>query len=119
MANTETVSSGSGQANGTHTYFGDDPTSNYYLHHGDSLGAILVSQPLLGDNYHTWLRSMVMALTAKLGFVNGVIVQPQDESLPVYKAWVRCNTMVISWLLNSLSKEIASSVIYANTAQEI
>jgi hypothetical protein len=48
MANTETVSSGSGQANGTHTYFGDDPTSNYYLHHGDSLGAILVSQPLLG-----------------------------------------------------------------------
>uniref|UniRef100_A0A2N9HGP5 Reverse transcriptase Ty1/copia-type domain-containing protein n=1 Tax=Fagus sylvatica TaxID=28930 RepID=A0A2N9HGP5_FAGSY len=121
MANIETVSSGSGQANGTHTYLGDDPTRNYYLHHGDSPGAILVSQPLLGDNYHTWSRSMMMALTAKskVGFVNGVIMQPEDESLPVYKAWVRCNTMVISWLLNSLSKEIASSVIYANTAQEI
>ena len=121
MANIETVSSGSGQANGTHMYLGDDPTSNYYLHHGDSPGAILVSQPLLGDNYHTWSRSMMMALTAKskVGFVNGMIMQPEDESLPMYKAWVRCNTMVISWLLNSLSKEIASSVIYANTAQEI
>ena len=27
--------------------------------------------------------------------------------------------MVISWLLNSVSKEIASIVIYANTAQEM
>uniref|UniRef100_A0A2N9HJK3 Integrase catalytic domain-containing protein n=1 Tax=Fagus sylvatica TaxID=28930 RepID=A0A2N9HJK3_FAGSY len=64
---------------------------------------------------------MVMALTAKnkIGFVNGVIEQPQDEFSPAYNAWVRYNTMVISWLLNSLSKEIASSVIYANTAKEI
>ena len=62
-----------------------------------------------------------MALTAKnkVGFVNGMIEQPQDESFPAYNAWVRCNTMVISWLLNSLSMEIASSVIYANIAKEI
>jgi hypothetical protein len=105
----------------TSEYLGDVPTNKYYLHHGDSPGAILVSQSLLGDNYHTWSRSMVMALTAKnkIGFVNGVIEQPQDEFSPAYNAWVRCNTMVISWLLNSLSKEIASSVIYANTAKEI
>uniref|UniRef100_A0A2N9FNT8 Reverse transcriptase Ty1/copia-type domain-containing protein n=1 Tax=Fagus sylvatica TaxID=28930 RepID=A0A2N9FNT8_FAGSY len=72
----------------TSEYLGDVPTSKYYLHHGDSPGAILISQSLVGDNYHTWSRSMVMALTAKnkIGFVNG---------------------------------EIASSVIYANTAKEI
>uniref|UniRef100_A0A2N9HIV2 Reverse transcriptase Ty1/copia-type domain-containing protein n=1 Tax=Fagus sylvatica TaxID=28930 RepID=A0A2N9HIV2_FAGSY len=96
------------------------PTSTTYTM-GTVPGAILVSQPLVGDNYHTWSRSMVMALTAKnkVGFVNGLIEQPKDESLPAYNAWVRCNTMVISWLLNSLSKDIASSVIYANTAREI
>ena len=33
--------------------------------------------------------------------------------------WTRCNTMVISWILNSVSKDIASSVIYANTTQEM
>jgi hypothetical protein len=105
----------------TSVYLGDDPTNKYYLHHGESPGAILVSQSLVGDNYHTWLRSMVIALTEKnkIGFVNGVIEQPQDESSPTYNAWVCCNTMVISWLLNSLSKEIASSVIYANTTKEI
>ena len=105
----------------TPEYLGDVPTSKYYLHHGDSPGAILVCQSLVGDNYHTWSRSMVMALTAKnkIGFVNGVIEQPQDEFSPAYNAWVRCNTMVISWLLNSLSKEITSSVIYANTTKEI
>ena len=64
---------------------------------------------------------MVMALTAKnkIGFVNGVIEQPQHESSPAYNAWLRCNTMVISWLLNSFSKEIASIVIYANVTKEI
>uniref|UniRef100_A0A2N9GFH3 Integrase catalytic domain-containing protein n=1 Tax=Fagus sylvatica TaxID=28930 RepID=A0A2N9GFH3_FAGSY len=67
------------------------------------------------------LGSMIMALTAKnkVGFINGTISAPVDQSLPSFNLWTRCNTMVISWLLNSVSKEIASSVIYANTAQEM
>jgi hypothetical protein len=50
----------------------------YYLHDGDSPGYVLVSLPLDGDNYHTWSRSMIMALTAKnkLGFVDGSIIKP-------------------------------------------
>jgi hypothetical protein len=28
-------------------------SSPFYLHHGDSLGTLLVSQPLVGNNYHT------------------------------------------------------------------
>uniref|UniRef100_A0A2N9GSX5 Retrotransposon Copia-like N-terminal domain-containing protein n=1 Tax=Fagus sylvatica TaxID=28930 RepID=A0A2N9GSX5_FAGSY len=99
----------------------DESTNQFFLHHGDSPGTILVSQPLSGDNYHTWSRSMIMALTAKnkVGFINGTISAPDDQSLPSFNLWTRCNTMVISWLLNSVSKEIASSVIYANTAQEM
>uniref|UniRef100_A0A2N9H9X1 Reverse transcriptase Ty1/copia-type domain-containing protein n=1 Tax=Fagus sylvatica TaxID=28930 RepID=A0A2N9H9X1_FAGSY len=64
---------------------------------------------------------MIMALTAKnkVGFINGTISAPVDQSLPSFNLWTRCNTMVISWLLNLVSKEIASSVIYANTAQEM
>uniref|UniRef100_A0A2N9FGI1 Retrotransposon Copia-like N-terminal domain-containing protein n=1 Tax=Fagus sylvatica TaxID=28930 RepID=A0A2N9FGI1_FAGSY len=98
MVNTE---SGPTPPIDTSVYLGDDPTNKYYLHYGDSLGAILVSQSLVGDNYHTWSRSILTAKN-KIGFVNGVIVQPQDESLPAYNAWIRCNTMVISCLLNSL-----------------
>uniref|UniRef100_A0A2N9EH09 Retrotransposon Copia-like N-terminal domain-containing protein n=1 Tax=Fagus sylvatica TaxID=28930 RepID=A0A2N9EH09_FAGSY len=64
----------------------DESTNQLFLHHGNSPSTILVSQPLSGENYNTWSRSMIMALTAK-------------------------NKIV--------SKDIASSVIYANTAQEM
>ncbi|KAL6334337.1 hypothetical protein AAG906_014738 [Vitis piasezkii] len=39
-----------------------------------------------------------------------------DDSFP---SWQRCNDMVISWLLNSIHPDIASSVIYAEIAAEI
>ena len=50
MANNETLSSGSTLPLGSSVNLSDDPANKYYLHHGDSPGAILVSQPLVGDN---------------------------------------------------------------------
>jgi hypothetical protein len=57
-----------------------DDSSPYHLHHGNSPGTVLVSQLLDGDNYHTWSRSMVMALTAKnkLSFLNDSLSKPSD-----------------------------------------
>lgn len=48
----------------------------YFLYYGDSPGTILVSQPLLRENYTTWSRSMIMALSAKnkVSFIDGSIV---------------------------------------------
>jgi hypothetical protein len=92
----------------------------YYLHHGDSPGTLLVSQPLVGSNYHTWKRSMVMALSAKnkLGFIDDSLVKPNVES-PEYFAWNRCNNMVLSWILNSVSQEISASIIFIESAHEM
>ncbi|XP_070018352.1 uncharacterized protein [Nicotiana sylvestris] len=50
--------------------------------------------------------------------------QPSDIPLemrdpPMQDQWRRCNDMVIAWLLNSLSKDIAESVIYSQTAEEL
>jgi hypothetical protein len=94
-----------------------NPASPFYLPHGESPGTILVSQPLIGKNYNTWSRSMIIALTAKnkLAFVDGSLLQPAVESGVEYQAWIRCNNMVLSWILNSVSKEIAASVIYIDT----
>uniref|UniRef100_A0A2N9GQC0 Reverse transcriptase Ty1/copia-type domain-containing protein n=1 Tax=Fagus sylvatica TaxID=28930 RepID=A0A2N9GQC0_FAGSY len=91
-----------------------------HLHNGDNPGIMLVTQPLNGDNYQTWSRSMLMALTAKNkeGFVNGSI-EPLNPSAPCYSSWKRCDTMVLSWILNSLSKEISASVIYLDTSIEV
>jgi hypothetical protein len=92
----------------------------YYLHHGDNPGSVLVSLPLDGDNYHTCSRSMIMVLTAKnkLGFVDGSIAKPAPTA-STYLPWILCNTMVLSWIINLVSKDIAASVIYLNTAKEI
>ncbi|XP_070014482.1 uncharacterized protein [Nicotiana sylvestris] len=51
-------------------------------------------------------------------FIDGSSTEPADVSAH-YKSWSRCNDMVISWILNSLSKSIAESVLYSKTAREI
>lgn len=99
----------------------EDPSSPYYLHHGDSPGSVLVSQVLTGDNYNTWSRSVMMALIAKnkIRFIDGSLSSPPPSSEVMYHAWTRSNNMVLSWLLNSISKDIAASVLYTNTAEEM
>ncbi|KAL6291859.1 hypothetical protein ACE6H2_000001 [Prunus campanulata] len=95
-------------------------SSPLYLHHSDNPGVILVTQPLLGDNYPTWSRAMRMALDAKnkLGFIDGSITKPKDVSTKFHQ-WTRCNSMVLSWIVNALSPEISNSVIYTATAREV
>jgi len=63
-------------------YLSKNPASPFYLPQGESPGAVLVSQPLVCENYNTWSRSMIMALTAKnkLAFVDGSLPQPAIES---------------------------------------
>jgi len=40
-----------------------DCPNPFYLHNGENPGTPLVSQVLTGENYYTWSRSMLMALT--------------------------------------------------------
>jgi hypothetical protein len=55
-----------------------DPSSPLFLHSGDNLGIILVPQPLIGENYSRWSRSMLIALSAKnkLCFIDGSLSKP-------------------------------------------
>lgn len=60
-----------------------DPSENpFFILHSDNPAAVLVSPPLNGDNYSTWVRAMRMALRAKnkLGFVTGEISKPLASS---------------------------------------
>lgn len=65
---------------------------------------------------------MTLALNSKnkLGFVNGTIKAPSEETDPAdYATWSRCNDMVHSWIINTVNPEIADSVIYYPTAHEV
>ena len=99
----------------------EDPRSPFFLHHGESPGAILVTQPLTEHNYPNWATAMLMALDAKskLGFVDGSITASMAIT-PLEKiAWSKNNSMISSWILNSVSPHIFGSVIYRNTAMEV
>ncbi|XP_073317219.1 uncharacterized protein [Primulina huaijiensis] len=63
---------------------------------------------------------MAMALTAKnkLGFVDNTITLPSPDDL-LYGAWNRCNSMVTSWILNAVVREIADSLMYMSTCREV
>ncbi|KAF7126391.1 hypothetical protein RHSIM_Rhsim11G0081200 [Rhododendron simsii] len=91
----------------------------YFLHPSDNPGTPLVSSPLTGDNYTSWSRAMIRALSAKnkSGFIDGTLPIPPKTD-PTHDPWRRCDDMVSSWLMNALSKELAGSAIYADTARE-
>ena len=99
----------------------DDLLSPFFLHHFDSPGLVLVSQLLVGDNYPSWSRAMIIALSVKnnRGFINGSIAHPDGFDLNLLSSWIRNNNIVISWILNSISKEISASIIYSNLAFDI
>lgn len=61
-----------------------------------------------------------MALNAKynLGLVDGSIVQPPSSD-PFFGAWSCCKSMVSLWLLNAVSKEIADSRLYLDSAKAV
>lgn len=95
-----------------------NPNHPLFIHHSDQPGAILVAQPLVEDNYTTWAQSMNMALMIKnkKGFIDGTI-QRSTMRVAEQLQWDRCNTLVQTWLLGSMSKEISSSVIHSKSAR--
>lgn len=86
-----------------------DNSHPYFLHPSDAPGMVLVNTSFDGKGYPGWRRSIRISLSAKnkLGFIDETCPAP-DLDDPTFKLWSRCNDMVTSWLLNSLSKDIAS-----------
>nr|XP_023901986.1 uncharacterized protein LOC112013836 [Quercus suber] len=96
-------------------------SNHFFLSASENPGNILVTQPLLGmKNYQSWSRAMILALTTKknIGFVNDKIAKPEIDS-PWYEDWENCNTMVLSWLINSMHVDVSSSIIYCETTREM
>lgn len=83
-----------------------NPTSPYFLHPGENPGIIVVLLQLNGTNYHQGRKG----IKNKLKFVNGRISAPNQND--AFEAWERCNGMVVSWIIRTLSPQIAQSIVY-------
>ncbi|XP_017256401.1 uncharacterized protein LOC108225961 [Daucus carota subsp. sativus] len=92
----------------------------YFISSNDNSNAQLGHVVFTGNNYINWHRSVTMALGAKnkLGFTNGSLVRPSDDSEDLEK-WIRNDYMVCSLLINSIDKSIAESFMFVSSAQEL
>ncbi|XP_070047496.1 uncharacterized protein [Nicotiana tomentosiformis] len=95
-------------------------SSPLFLHSSDIPGMSLVAVLFSGCDFGGWRRSIIVSLPArnKIAFIDGSFPKPAAGS-PESKQWDRCNNMVISWLTSSLIPEIAESVHYSDTVENI
>ncbi|XP_021736561.1 uncharacterized protein LOC110703118 [Chenopodium quinoa] len=109
---------GDSRANSTNSGMNfNDP---YYLANGDHPGMQLGSHVLTGANFINWSRTVKMALIArnKLGFVDGSTPMPDSDSLD-YQKWLRNDYMIMSWLLNSMDKNLSESFLFVNSSAQL
>ena len=61
---------------------------------------------------------MALNVCNKLGFIDGTILQPPSNHRDA-GSWSRCNDMVATWLMNSVSKKTGQSLLFMSTAESI
>src|SRR5262249_26101392 len=95
-------------------------SSPYYLHPNKNLALVFISPILKGSNYHSWAKAMRMALLSKnkLQFFDGTLPAPVTIDT-LYLVWEQCNTMVLSWITQSLSSSIAQSILWIDKSVEV
>ncbi|KAL0449264.1 UNVERIFIED_CONTAM: hypothetical protein Slati_1482800 [Sesamum latifolium] len=85
----------------------------------ESTGFPLISSTLTGDNYLVWSRAVRFALGSRknLSLIDGRAIRPADDSDELDE-WIRIDYMVITWILNSVSKSIVDAFHLCYLSQE-
>jgi len=55
---------------------------------------------------------------SKLGFIDGSCAKLGLDS-PKLDQWIKCDSMVVSWLLNSMAPDLSEAFLYVHTTQEL
>ncbi|GKE73717.1 ribonuclease H-like domain-containing protein [Tanacetum coccineum] len=92
----------------------DDKISNLdlgnplHLQTSDFNSNTIISVKLTGtENYRVWAAAMKLAINTrnKTGFLDGTCLKSTyANSAPLSNQWERCNSIVLSWLLNYVSE---------------
>ncbi|GKD87865.1 cysteine-rich receptor-like protein kinase 8 [Tanacetum coccineum] len=108
-------------SNSTDTNDINSPYHPLYFHPNDHPRLLLISKRLLGsENYNTWKRSILIALSAKnkLKLVNEDYEEP-DSSSDLRAYWERANDILISWILNTVFEQIGNNLTFVNSASDL
>lgn len=96
-------------------------THPLYFGPSNTPSVILITVKLTGsENYGLWSRTMKISLLGKrkLGFVTGTCTKESCKE-ELHEQWETCNAVVLSWLMNIVSTELLSGIVYASNAHLI
>nr|GMD96947.1 retrovirus-related Pol polyprotein from transposon TNT 1-94 [Ipomoea batatas] len=95
------------EKNATITYV----ASSYALNSNDNPGSLITQVQLKGENYDEWVKAIRIALRAKkkFDFTDGSIQQPAEDS-PDLEDWWTVNSMIVSWILNTIEPTLRSTI---------
>ena len=94
--------------------------SAYDLNTSDNPENIITQVQLKGENYEECARAMRTSLRArrKWGFIEGSIEKPKNESSEL-EDWWTVQSMLISWIMNTIKPSFQSTVTYTETTKEL
>ncbi|XP_073147995.1 uncharacterized protein [Henckelia pumila] len=86
----------------------------------DSHSVQITNIRLNGDNFLRWSQSVRMYIRGrgKIGYLTGDKKMPASKD-PSYAIWDAENSMVMTWLVNSMDEDISSNYMCYSTAQEL
>ncbi|GKB20768.1 ribonuclease H-like domain-containing protein [Tanacetum coccineum] len=100
-----------------------DCSNVLHLQNSDFNVTNVISIKLSGtENYRVWAAAMRLAINTrnKTGFIDGTCLKETYASSAVYSSqWDRCNSIVLSWLLNSVSDDLYLGQIFSENASEV
>lgn len=88
-----------------------DISSPFFIHHSENYNFVIVTLELTSTNFSSWKRSFLLALSIrnKQGFLDGKVSKPSPKD-SLYYPWIRCNNLIVAWVLRLISPPIASTV---------
>ncbi|XP_076955660.1 uncharacterized protein LOC143630559 [Bidens hawaiensis] len=92
-----------------------------YLHASNTNNLTIVNNKLKGtENYSVWANSMELSLNVKnkIGFIDKTCNMPTTNE-HLGKQWDRCNAVVLSWILNSISEELFKGQVFSKIASVV
>ncbi|XP_069152700.1 uncharacterized protein [Solanum lycopersicum] len=92
-----------------------------FLHSIDNSGILLSSIQLTGaDNFSVWIRAMKIFIIGrnKLGFIDGSCTK-EFYGPNLTNLWERCNAILLSWIMNCVSKELLGGIVYSTNAAAV
>ena len=80
----------------------------------------LTGHKLNGKNYLEWAQSIKLVVDGKgrLGYITGETKEPEKTD-PTWKTWKSENSLVMSWLINSMEVSIGRTYLFLPTAKNV